>query len=87
MRVFVRVCVCVFVSVSVRAHPSLDTPQKKKQKTHLGDSKIYQVEGMDIPKQELAKFSYGRFLIKLIQKLCSLFIATCLKIEPFNIAH
>ena len=38
-------------------HPSLDTPQKKNQKTHLGDPKIYQVEGMDIPKQEVAKFS------------------------------
>ena len=39
------------------AHPPPDTPQKKNQKTHLGDPKIYQVEGMDIPKQEVAKFS------------------------------
>ena len=39
------------------AHPSLDTLQKKNQKTHLGDPKIYQVEGMEIPKQEVAKFS------------------------------
>ena len=31
--------------------------KKKNQKTHLGDPKIYQVEGMDIPKQEVAKFS------------------------------
>ena len=38
-------------------HPSLDTPQKKNQKTYFGDPKIYQVEGMDIPKQEVAKFS------------------------------
>ena len=38
-------------------HPPPDTPQKKNQKTHLGDPKIYQVEGMDIPKQEVAKFS------------------------------
>ena len=42
---------------SERTHPSLDTPQKKNQKTHLGGPKIYQVEGMDIPKQEVGKFS------------------------------
>ena len=42
---------------AVMIHPSLDTPQKKNQKTHLGDPKIYQVEGMDILKQEMAKFS------------------------------
>ena len=35
-------------------HPYPDNPQKKNQKTHLGDLKIYQVEGMDIPKQEVA---------------------------------
>ena len=37
-------------------HPSLDTSQKKNQKTHLADPKINQVEGIDIPKQEVAKF-------------------------------
>ena len=49
-------------------HPPPDTPQKKNQKTHLGDPKIYQVEGMDIPKQEVAKFSYGRFFNKINSK-------------------
>ena len=38
-------------------HPYPDNPQKKNQKTHLEDPKIYHVKGMDIPKQEVAKFS------------------------------
>ena len=38
-------------------HPSPDNPKKKNQKTHLGDPKIYQVEGIVIPKQEVAKSS------------------------------
>ena len=44
-------------SENLLEHPSLDTPQKKNQKTHLGDPKIYQVKGMDIQKQEVVKFS------------------------------
>ena len=31
-------------------HPSLDNPQKKNQKTHLGDPKIDQVDGVGYPK-------------------------------------
>ena len=31
-------------------HPSLDNPQKKNQKTHLGDPKIHQVNGVGYPK-------------------------------------
>ena len=46
--VFVDVAVIVVVIVIVNAHPSLDTPQKKNQKTHFEDSKIYQEEGMEI---------------------------------------
>ena len=49
-------------------HPSLDTPEKKNQKTHLGDPKIYQVEGMNILKQEEAKSSYGRFFDEINSK-------------------
>ena len=46
-------------------HPSLDDPQKKNQKTHLGDPQNYQVEGIDILKQEVAKFSQSRFFNKI----------------------
>ena len=46
-------------------HPPPDTPQKKNQKTHLGDPQNYQVEGIDIPKQEVAKFSQSRFFNKI----------------------
>ena len=38
---------------NISGHPPPDTPQKKNQKTHLGDPKIYQVEGIDIPKQQV----------------------------------
>ena len=37
------------------AHPSLDNPQKKNQKTHLGDPKIHQVDGVGYPKTFEAK--------------------------------
>ena len=47
--------------MSVIVHPSLHTPRKKTQKTHLEEPKIFQVEGMDIPKQEVAKSSQSRF--------------------------
>ena len=52
----------------VLSHPPPDTPQKKNQKTHHGDPKIYQVESMDILKQEVAKSSYGRFFDKINSK-------------------
>ena len=63
-----------------------DTPRGKTKEKHFGDPKIYQIESMDIPKQKVAKFFYGRFFNK-IQKLYSVVIAKCLKIEPSNIAH
>ena len=31
-------------------HPSLDNPQKKNKKTHLGDPNIDQVDGVGYPK-------------------------------------
>ena len=34
----------------ILSHPSLDNPQKKNQKTHLGDPKIDQVDGVGYPK-------------------------------------
>ena len=63
--------VCRILLDLKRSHPPPDTPQKKNQKTHLGDPKIYQVQGMDIPKQEVAKFSYGRFFNIINSKILS----------------
>ena len=45
--------------------PPPDTPQKKNQKTHLGDPQNNQVEGIDILKQKVAKFSQSRFFKKI----------------------
>ena len=55
----------VFIELPLAAHPPPDTPQKKNQKTHLKDRQIYQVEGIDIPKQEVAKSSQSRFFNKI----------------------
>ena len=49
-------------------HPPPDTPQKKNQKTHLRDPQIYQVEGIDIPKQKVAISSESRFFNKINSK-------------------
>ena len=49
-------------------HPSLDNPQKKNQKTHLGDPKIHQVYGVGHPKTFGTKSSEGRFFFKSIFK-------------------
>ena len=45
-------------------HPPPDTPQKKNQKTHLGDHQIYQVEGVDIPKQEFFLYLWTKKIWK-----------------------
>ena len=53
---------------SIIVHPPPDTPQKKNQKTHLRDPQNYQVDGIDIPKQKVAKFSQSRFFNKINSK-------------------
>ena len=77
---FSNECQETVIFVTPSRYPSEEIPKK-----HFGDPKIYQEKGIDFPKQELAKSSYGRFFDK-IQKLCSLIMARCLKIEPSNIA-
>ena len=49
-------------------HPPPDTPQEKKQKTHLGDPQNYQVESIDIQIQEVAKSFQSRFFDKINSK-------------------
>ena len=71
--VFLTVCSCLFCRFpfsvpDVIQHPPPDTPQKKNQKTRLGDPQNYQVEGIDIPKQEVAKSSQSRFFNKINSK-------------------
>ena len=46
----VKVVENAFQVMNIRIHPSLDNPQKKNPKTHLGDPKIDQVDGAGYPK-------------------------------------
>ena len=46
-------------------HPSPDNPQKKNQNHHLGDPKIYQVDGVGYPKKQVAKSLQGTFFNKI----------------------
>ena len=57
-----------FVLILVVDHPPPDAPQKKNQKTHLGDPQIYQVGGIDILKQEVTKSSQSRFFNRINSK-------------------
>ena len=54
------------VMIWAGAHPPPDTPQKKNEKTHRGDPHIYQVEGIDIPKQKWRNPPKADFLVRLI---------------------
>ena len=56
---------------SLFEHPALDNPQKKNQKTHLGDPKIDQADGAaphaGYPKPSRPNPPKADFLKKLIQ--------------------
>ena len=46
-------------------HPPPDSPQKKNQTTHLGDPQNYQVEGINIPKQEVDFMSISKIVFSV----------------------
>jgi len=59
---------CGTVVPGIHGHPPPDTPQRGGQKAHLRDPQINQVEGIDIPKQEVAKSSQSRFFNEINSK-------------------